>query len=226
MGATWHIYVVRTGSARHCARISRRRRRDRIQYPVPDPAARRGHGRRRDSPARARLRGGPSLLYLTHRHRIDAVAAACKRWQPLLVVVPVYRNEEMIPISSRRRDITTPTTGRVRLVATEVRSALATLLEALAAHGLTAKLLEMSRNRRVRGDSRSLSEASGPYFAVMAADCKSRRASVQFFGLERMLRVCMVRAARAIRRRGSHRPLRRRIAGSPRRCAGWRRCLG
>jgi len=78
---------------------------------------------------------------------------------------------------------------------------LARLVELLPRTGLTARLLEMSRNFGAFAAIRAgLTEASGPYFAVMAADLQEPpELAVEFF---RRLEqgtcdvVCGVRAAR------------------------------
>src|SRR6185369_7134000 len=90
------------------------------------------------------------------------------------LVVPVYRNEEMIPdLLSALQGVDSALGGGLEVVFAVDGSpdrSLARLVELLPRTGLTAKLLEMSRNFGAFAAIRAgLTEASGPYFAVMAA---------------------------------------------------------
>jgi len=121
------------------------------------------------------------------------------------LVVPVYRNEEMIPdLLSALQGVDSALGGGLEVVFAVDGSpdrSLARLVELLPRTGLTAKLLEMSRNFGAFAAIRAgLTEASGPYFAVMAADLQEPpELAVEFF---RRLEqgtcdvVCGVRAAR------------------------------
>ena len=91
------------------------------------------------------------------------------------LVVPVYRNEEMIPdLLEALVGVDRALDGGVEVVFVVDGSpdrSLAVLVEALPHTGLDARLLEMSRNFGAFAAIRAgLIEASGPYFAVMAAD--------------------------------------------------------
>ena len=121
------------------------------------------------------------------------------------LVVPVYRNEEMIPdLLSALQGVDSALGGGLEVVFAVDGSpdrSLARLVELLPRTGLTAKLLEMSRNFGAFAAIRAgLTEASGPYFGVMAADLQEPpELAVEFF---RRLEqgtcdvVCGVRAAR------------------------------
>ena len=121
------------------------------------------------------------------------------------LVVPVYRNEEMIPdLLSALQGVDSALGGGLEVVFAVDGSpdrSLARLVELLPRTGLTARLLEMSRNFGAFAAIRAgLTEASGPYFAVMAADLQEPpELAVEFF---RRLEqgtcdvVCGVRAAR------------------------------
>jgi len=103
------------------------------------------------------------------------------------LVVPVYRNEEMIPdLLAALVDVDRALGGGLEVVFVVDGSpdrSLAALAEALPNTGLTAKLLEMSRNFGAFAAIRAgLLEASGPYFAVMAADLQEPpELAVEFF---------------------------------------------
>ena len=121
------------------------------------------------------------------------------------LVVPVYRNEKGIAdligaLSVMHNDLG----GALEVVFVVDGSpdrSLALLVEALPRTGLTAKVLEMSRNFGAFAAIRAgLMEAAGPYFAVMAADLQEPpELAVEFFRrLERDACdvVCGVREAR------------------------------
>jgi glycosyltransferase involved in cell wall biosynthesis len=121
------------------------------------------------------------------------------------LVVPVYRNEETIPdLLAALAAIDAALDGALEVVFVVDGSpdrSLASLVEALPRAGLTAKVLEMSRNFGAFAAIRAgLIEATGPYFAVMAADLQEPpELAVEFFRrLERDACdvVCGVRAAR------------------------------
>ena len=103
------------------------------------------------------------------------------------LVVPVYRNEEMIPdLLEALVDMNRALDGRLEVVFVVDGSpdrSLASLVEGLPRTHLTAKLLEMSRNFGAFAAIRAgLMEASGPYFAVMAADLQEPpELAVEFF---------------------------------------------
>ncbi len=121
------------------------------------------------------------------------------------LVVPVYRNEEMIPdLLAALAGVDRTLGGGLEVVFVVDGSpdgSLACLVESLPHTGLTAKVLEMSRNFGAFAAIRAgLAEASGPYFAVMAADLQEPpELVVEFF---RRLEqdacdvVCGVRASR------------------------------
>ncbi len=121
------------------------------------------------------------------------------------LVVPVYRNEEMIAdLLAALAGVDSALGGGLEVVFVVDGSpdrSLARLVELLPRTGLTAKLLEMSRNFGAFAAIRAgLNEASGPYFAVMAADLQEPpELAVEFF---RRLEqgscdvVCGVRATR------------------------------
>ena len=121
------------------------------------------------------------------------------------LVVPVYRNEETSPDLLRAlADVDKALCGELEIVFVVDGSpdrSLACLVESLPRSGLTAKLLEMSRNFGAFAAIRAgLTEATGPYFAVMAADLQEPpELVVEFF---RRLEqdacdvVCGVRAGR------------------------------
>ncbi len=203
----------REGS-RIAARASRRgRRRDRRPLSgAGSPAAgrrRRAARRALPSPERAcaEVLSLPCYPELTAAE-IDAVAAACNRWQPdgpYSLVIPVYRNEESIPdLLTALAGIDRALGGGLEVVFVVDGSpdrSLARLVELLPRAGFTAKILEMSRNFGAFAAIRAgLTEASGPYFAVMAADLQEPpELAVEFF---RRLEqdtcdvVCGVRTAR------------------------------
>lgn len=121
------------------------------------------------------------------------------------LVVPVYRNEETIPdLLDALAGVDQALGGGLEVVFVVDGSpdaSLARLVDALPRTGLTAKLLEMSRNFGAFAAIRAgLAEASGPYFAVMAADLQEPpELVVEFFRrLERDTCdiVCGVRAGR------------------------------
>jgi glycosyltransferase involved in cell wall biosynthesis len=91
------------------------------------------------------------------------------------LVIPVYRNEETIPglldaLVGMNRELD-DALEVVFVVDGSPDRSLAALIEALPHTGLSAKLLEMSRNFGAFAAIRAgLTEASGPYFAAMAAD--------------------------------------------------------
>jgi glycosyltransferase involved in cell wall biosynthesis len=121
------------------------------------------------------------------------------------LVVPVYRNEETLPdLLAALADIDAALGGALEAVFVVDGSpdrSLAVLVDALPRTGLTAKVLEMSRNFGAFAAIRAgLIEAAGPYFAVMAADLQEPpELAVEFF---RRLEqdtcdvVCGVRATR------------------------------
>jgi len=91
------------------------------------------------------------------------------------LVVPVFKNEPTIPdLVAALVRLDGELGGRLEVVLVVDGSpdrSLAALLEALPATGLTAKVLDMARNFGAFAAIRAgLIEASGPYFAVMAAD--------------------------------------------------------
>jgi polyisoprenyl-phosphate glycosyltransferase len=121
------------------------------------------------------------------------------------LVIPVYRNEETISdLLAALNDVERTLGGGLEVVFVVDGSpdrSLARLVEALPRTGLTARILEMSRNFGAFAAIRAgLAEAAGPYFAVMAADLQEPpELVVEFF---RRLEqdtcdvVCGVRAAR------------------------------
>jgi len=121
------------------------------------------------------------------------------------LVIPVYRNEETIrALLAALADIERDLGGALEVVFVVDGSpdgSLASLVAALPGTGLNAKVLEMSRNFGAFPAIRAgLIEATGPYFAVMAADLQEPpELAVEFF---RRLEqdtcdvVCGVRAAR------------------------------
>ena len=91
------------------------------------------------------------------------------------LVIPVYRSEEMIPDLLRAvGQLHAGLSGALEVVFVVDGSpdhSLQALLDALPAAGLTAQVLEMSRNFGAFAAIRAgLVAARGPYFAVMAAD--------------------------------------------------------
>ena len=120
-------------------------------------------------------------------------------------VVPIYRNEETLPdLLAALASVDGALGGALEIVLVVDGSpdrSLAMLVEALPRTGLSAKVLEMSRNFGAFAAIRAgLTEATGPYFAVMAADLQEPPdLAVEFF---RRLEqdtcdvVCGVRAAR------------------------------
>jgi glycosyltransferase involved in cell wall biosynthesis len=132
------------------------------------------------------------------------------------LVIPVYRNEEALSeLLAALADIDGALGGALEVVFVVDGSpdrSLAVLVDALPRTGLTAKVLEMSRNFGAFAAIRAgLVEAAGPYFAVMAADLQEPpELAVEFF---RRLEqdtcdvVCGVRATRDD-------PLRARLASS------------
>jgi glycosyltransferase involved in cell wall biosynthesis len=132
------------------------------------------------------------------------------------LVIPVYRNEETLPdLLAALADMDAALGGALELVFVVDGSpdrSLESLVERLPRTGLTAKVLEMSRNFGAFGAIRAgLEEATGPYFAVMAADLQEPpELPVEFF---RRLEqdecdvVCGVRASRED-------PLRSRLAAA------------
>ena len=121
------------------------------------------------------------------------------------LVVPVYRNEETIPdlldvLSGIDRELG----GALEVVFVIDGSpdrSLALLVDALPRTGLTAQVLEMSRNFGAFAAIRAgLIEATGPHFAVMAADLQEPPdLAVEFFRRleqDRCDVVCGVRAGR------------------------------
>ena len=103
------------------------------------------------------------------------------------IVVPVYRNEETIPdllhaLVDMNRELDDALEVVLVVDGSPDRS-LAVLIDALPHAGLDAKLLEMSRNFGAFAAIRAgLEEASGPYFAVMAADLQEPpELAVEFF---------------------------------------------
>ncbi len=121
------------------------------------------------------------------------------------LVVPVYRNEETIAdLLAALTDIDRTMDGALEVVFVVDGSpdrSLALLVDTLPRTGLVAKVLEMSRNFGAFAAIRAgLIEATGPNFAVMAADLQEPpELAVEFF---RRLEqdacdvVCGVRAAR------------------------------
>jgi glycosyltransferase involved in cell wall biosynthesis len=103
------------------------------------------------------------------------------------LVIPVYRNEESIPdLLTALADIDRALGGGLELVFVVDGSpdrSLARLVELVPRAGFTAKILEMSRNFGAFAAIRAgLAEASGPYFAVMAADLQEPpELAVEFF---------------------------------------------
>ncbi len=132
------------------------------------------------------------------------------------LVIPVYRNEETLPdLLAALAGIDGALGGALEVVFVVDGSpdrSLAVLVEALPRMDLSAKVLEMSRNFGAFAAIRAgLIEATGPYFAVMAADLQEPpELAVEFF---RRLEegtcdvVCGVRAARDD-------PLRSRLASA------------
>ena len=103
------------------------------------------------------------------------------------LVIPVYRNEETIPdlldaLVGMRRELD-DALEVVFVVDGSPDRSLAVLIETLPHTGLDAKLLEMSRNFGAFAAIRAgLADASGPYFAVMAADLQEPpELAVEFF---------------------------------------------
>jgi glycosyltransferase involved in cell wall biosynthesis len=121
------------------------------------------------------------------------------------LVIPVYRNEESIPdLLTALAGIDRAQGGGLEVVFVVDGSpdrSLARLVELVPRAGFAAKILEMSRNFGAFAAMRAgLTEASGPYFAVMAADLQEPpELVVEFF---RRLEqdtcdvVCGVRTAR------------------------------
>jgi len=121
------------------------------------------------------------------------------------LVIPVYRNEEMIAdlldaLVALNRELDDALEVVLVVDGSPDRS-LALLIAALPHTGLQSKLLEMSRNFGAFAAIRAgLQEAAGPYFAVMAADLQEPPdLAVEFF--RRLERddcdvVCGVRAGR------------------------------
>ena len=121
------------------------------------------------------------------------------------LVIPVYRNEETIPdLLAALAAVDRELGGALEVVLVIDGSpdrSLALLVDALPRSGLTAQVLEMSRNFGAFAAIRAgLIEATGPYFAVMAADLQEPpELAVEFFHrLERDACdvVCGVRAGR------------------------------
>lgn len=91
------------------------------------------------------------------------------------LVIPVYRNAETLPdLLAALADIDRALGGGLEIVFVVDGSpdnSLAVLVEGLPRTGLTARVLEMSRNFGAFAAIRAgLAEARGPFFAVMAAD--------------------------------------------------------
>jgi polyisoprenyl-phosphate glycosyltransferase len=103
------------------------------------------------------------------------------------LVIPVYRNEETLPellaVAARMHDQLGGALEVVFVIDGSPDRSLPMLLEALPGSRLNAKVLEMSRNFGAFAAIRAgLSEASGPYFAVMAADLQEPpEVALQFF---------------------------------------------
>ena len=103
------------------------------------------------------------------------------------LVIPVYRNEEMIPdLLEALVDMNRELDDALEVVFVDDGSpdrSLALLIEALPHTGLDTKLLEMSRNFGAFAAIRAgLKEAKGPYFAVMAADLQEPpELAIEFF---------------------------------------------
>lgn len=103
------------------------------------------------------------------------------------LVIPVYRNEEtlsdLLAVASRMHHQLDGALEVVFVVDGSPDRSLPMLLEALPASGLNAKVLEMSRNFGAFAAIRAgLVEATGPYFAVMAADLQEPpEVALQFF---------------------------------------------
>jgi glycosyltransferase involved in cell wall biosynthesis len=121
------------------------------------------------------------------------------------LVIPVYRNEATIPallqaVAGIDRELGGALEA-VFVVDASPDGSLAALVTALPGTGLNAKVLEMSRNFGAFAAIRAgLVEASGPYFAVMAADLQEPpELAVEFFRRleqDRCDVACGVRAAR------------------------------
>jgi len=91
------------------------------------------------------------------------------------LVLPVYRNEEtlseLLEVVSRLDSDLGGTLEVVFVVDGSPDRSLSLLLDALPGKGLKAKILEMARNFGAFAAIRAgLAEATGPYYAVMAAD--------------------------------------------------------
>ena len=91
------------------------------------------------------------------------------------LVIPVYRNEETLPdllaVTANLSKQLDQALEVVFVVDGSPDRSLLILLDALPQSGLNAKVIEMSRNFGAFAAIRAgLVEASGPYFAVMAAD--------------------------------------------------------
>jgi polyisoprenyl-phosphate glycosyltransferase len=103
------------------------------------------------------------------------------------LVIPVYRNEEtltdLLAVAKRMHAELDGALEVVFVVDGSPDRSLSMLLEKLPASGLNAKVLEMSRNFGAFAAIRAgLIEASGPYFAVMAADLQEPpEVALQFF---------------------------------------------
>ena len=103
------------------------------------------------------------------------------------LVVPIYRNEETLPdLLAALASVDGALGGALEIVLVVDGSpdrSLAMLVEALPRTGLSAKVLEMSRNFGAFAAIRAgLTEATGPYFAVMAADLQEPPdLAVEFF---------------------------------------------
>jgi len=103
------------------------------------------------------------------------------------LVIPVYRNEETLPellgvLARLDRDLAGVLEVVFVIDGSPDRS-LALLVDALPGSGLKAKVLEMSRNFGAFAAIRAgLAEATGPYFAVMAADLQEPpQLALEFF---------------------------------------------
>jgi glycosyltransferase involved in cell wall biosynthesis len=103
------------------------------------------------------------------------------------LVIPVFRNEEMIPdLLEALVDMNRELDDALEVVFVDDGSpdrSLAVLIEALPHTGVRARLLEMSRNFGAFAAIRAgLKEAAGPYFAVMAADLQEPpELAIEFF---------------------------------------------
>jgi glycosyltransferase involved in cell wall biosynthesis len=103
------------------------------------------------------------------------------------LVIPVYRNEETLPdllaAAARMHEELGGALEVVFVVDGSPDRSLPMLLESLPRGRLNAKVLEMSRNFGAFAAIRAgLIEASGPYFAVMAADLQEPpELALQFF---------------------------------------------